>query len=57
MRTRVIAGNWKMNLTFEEAGELIDQLDEYLRKTELDNKEVIIFPPYVYLELAGDIAE
>ena len=57
MRTRVIAGNWKMNLTFEEAGELIDRLDEYLRKTELDNKEVIIFPPYVYLELAGDIAE
>ncbi len=57
MRTRVIAGNWKMNLTFEEAGELIDRLDEYLRKTEPDNKEVIIFPPYVYLELAGDIAE
>ncbi len=57
MRKRIIAGNWKMNLTFEEAGELIDQLDEYLQGTDTGNREVILFPPYVYLELTGDIAE
>ncbi len=57
MRKKIVAGNWKMNLSLEEAKTLGDGL-----KAEMDqNKElfvdgagsntpeVVIFPPYVYL--------
>lgn len=58
MRTKIVAGNWKMNKSFEEADDLIveilDLLDE---KGKPENVDVIICPPYVYLELAGDITE
>jgi len=57
MRPRIIAGNWKMNKTFEEAEELTGLLVDYIKQHDLANKEVIIFPPYVYLELAGDLSE
>jgi triosephosphate isomerase (TIM) len=58
MRTRIVAGNWKMNKTFEEADtiifEIIDLLEE---KGKPENVDVIICPPFIYLELAGDITE
>jgi len=58
MRTKVVAGNWKMNKSFEEADtvifEIIDLLEE---KGKPDDVDVIICPPYIYLELAGDITE
>jgi triosephosphate isomerase (TIM) len=58
MRTRIVAGNWKMNKTFDEADglifEIIDLIEE---KGKPDNVDVIICPPFIYLELAGDITE
>lgn len=58
MRTKIVAGNWKMNKTFEEADtlvyEILDLLEEKGKPEEVD---VIICPPYIYLELAGDITE
>jgi triosephosphate isomerase (TIM) len=58
MRTKIVAGNWKMNKTFEEADTLInDILDMLEEKSKPQNVDVIICPPFVYLELAGDIAE
>ncbi len=56
MRKNIVAGNWKMNKTFQEAEELIDQIvvgmDEEALKCDL-----IICPPALYLEVASDYAE
>ena len=56
MRKNIVAGNWKMNNTFQEAEELIsviaDELDEKSLKCE-----VIVCPPSIYLEMASDYGE
>lgn len=56
MRKKIVAGNWKMNLTFEEAEELVGTLAE-----ELDGKEkkceVVLCPPFPFLEMASDYAD
>ena len=55
MRKQIVAGNWKMNKTFQEADELINSILEYIKKDE-NTAEVVICPPSVYLELASDQA-
>lgn len=51
MRKKIIAGNWKMNLDINESKQLI----ENIKNNEFDkDKEVIIFPPYVSLQLAEE---
>jgi len=57
MRRKIVAGNWKMNKSFSDAEELIAEIADKLESLEMDNQEVIICPPYVYLEMATDIAE
>lgn len=57
MRTNIVAGNWKMNKDFLEAEELVAQVAEALESRKLDNKVVVLCPPFPYLELATDIAE
>ena len=55
MRKHIVAGNWKMNKTFSEADDLISELMERLEQTTLDkNTQMIICPPFPYLELASD---
>ncbi len=50
MRTKIVAGNWKMNKTLPEAKELIDQL---LQVVKPENQvEVIIAPSFVNLPMA-----
>lgn len=55
MRKRIVAGNWKMNNNFEEADELLFQLAESITDLELENEEVIICPPALYLEMSTDV--
>lgn len=55
MRKNIVAGNWKMNTTFQEAEKLVSDILEKL-ESNTPNCEVIIFPPAVYLELASDYA-
>jgi len=58
MRTKIVAGNWKMNKSFEEADELIYEILDLLEeKGKPDDVDVILCPPFIYLELAGDITE
>jgi triosephosphate isomerase (TIM) len=57
MRKKIVAGNWKMNKSFFEAEELIAEIADALEKIELNNIEVVVCPPFVYLEMATDIAE
>jgi triosephosphate isomerase len=57
MRKKIVAGNWKMNKSFFEAEELIADIADALENMELTNTEVVVCPPYLYLEMATDIAE
>ncbi|MBK9290389.1 MAG: triose-phosphate isomerase [Bacteroidetes bacterium] len=56
MSNKIVAGNWKMNKGFEEAEELIEELISLFEKEEVDN-QVIICPPFPYLEIATDYAQ
>ncbi len=57
MRSKIVAGNWKMNQTFEKADELLYQIGEKLEDNLPKNVELVICPPALYLELATDFAQ
>ncbi len=62
MRKKIVAGNWKMNLSLDESKALVSEL-----KVKIDNHrdataakdatmpEVLIFPPYPYLTRVLDV--
>lgn len=54
MRKNIVAGNWKMNKTFPQAKELMQQLLDY-KKNNNTNCEVYIAPPALYLTTAREI--
>ena len=57
MRKHIVAGNWKMNCTFDEADELINGIMEKLENTELPREtQLIVCPPFPYLEMTTDYA-
>jgi triosephosphate isomerase len=57
MRKKIVAGNWKMNLSFSEADDLLALiLDDIAEKGLPENVEVVVCPPSLYLELATDMA-
>ena len=57
MRKKIVAGNWKMNKTFSEADELVSDIMDKLEQIELDrNVQVIVCPPFPYLEMCTDYA-
>lgn len=56
MRKKIVAGNWKMNKTFEEAEDLLFGISDELKSNPPQDVEVIVFPPAIYLELANDVA-
>ena len=57
MKKVIVAGNWKMNKNFVDAENFLTDLSEFLDDKDLLNKEVIICPPSLYLELATDYAD
>jgi triosephosphate isomerase len=56
MKNKIVAGNWKMNKTFSEADDLLSDIAEGINNIPLET-EVIICPPFLYLELAADASE
>ncbi len=63
MRKKIVAGNWKMNLTLDEAMTLVKEL-----KVKIDHQldsgkpgvddllpEIVLFPPYVYLSRVREV--
>ena len=56
MRQKIVAGNWKMNKSFEEADELLFDIIKRL-ENKPDDVQMIVCPPAVYLELATDMVE
>jgi len=55
MRRKIVAGNWKMNKTFEEAEELLFGIAEELNTARPEDVDVVVFPPALFLELANDV--
>lgn len=55
MRTRIIAGNWKMHKTADEAKQFTEEVLEKLPKS--DKVEAIICPPAVYLATLADMTK
>lgn len=56
MKNKIVAGNWKMNKSFSDAEDLIVEIAEGLEEKS-SSVEIIIFPPFVYLEMATDIEQ
>ena len=57
MRKHIVAGNWKMNCTFNEADDLINGIMEQLEQKELPrDTKLIVCPPFPYLEMTTDYA-
>lgn len=53
MRKQIVAGNWKMNKTFSEGTELINQLKEKDNTNEA--VELIIAPPFILTQQAAQL--
>jgi triosephosphate isomerase len=53
MRTPIIAGNWKMNTTVDEALDLVDEMIDDLEEME-EEVEVVLCPPFVSLAALAD---
>jgi len=56
MRRNIVAGNWKMNKTFQEADDLLYSIAEPLQSLELGDTEVILCPPVLFAEMFTDVA-
>jgi triosephosphate isomerase len=56
MRKKIVAGNWKMNLSFQEAEDLIHDLMDQLEEAK-PTAEVIICPSFPFIEMATDYME
>ena len=49
MRTRIAAGNWKMNTSLDEGIALAKTIDDFLKTFQLENKRVILGTPFTHL--------
>ncbi len=49
MRSKIIAGNWKMFTTPTEGDKLADELVSEMKGLDLGNKQVIVIPPFLHI--------
>ena len=47
MRTKIVAGNWKLNNDKEESKNLIKDLKKAIKANELKNTRVIVAPTFL----------
>jgi triosephosphate isomerase len=58
MRTPIIAGNWKMNTTYDEAMDLIEELVDGLEsREEVEGLDIVLCPPFLWLFPAAEYLE
>ncbi len=58
MRTPIIAGNWKMNTTYDEAMDLVEELVDGLEgREESDSPDIVLCPPFLWLFSAAEYLE
>ncbi len=56
MRKKIVAGNWKMNKSFQDAEDLVSTIADELDGVDTAC-EVVLCPPFPYLEMASDYAD
>ena len=52
MRKNLVAGNWKMNLTYPEALALVEEITRLAG--DINGPEIVICPPFPFLHSVGD---
>ncbi|GAB2570479.1 triose-phosphate isomerase [Spirosoma areae] len=52
MRTKIVAGNWKMNKTADEAKALLSEVVNMIKDEVVGEVEVVLCPPALYLTTA-----
>lgn len=57
MRKKIVAGNWKMNLNFQEAEEIFESIIDLYGDEDSENPIMIICPPYPFLEVGTDLTD
>ena len=50
MARKIIAGNWKMNLSQKEGEELVQASNAYVKAKPLAHVEVVIAPPFLQIK-------
>lgn len=55
MRTKLVAGNWKMNASKSQATTLITEI--LVEQERFNGVEVAVFPPFVYLEHVAGLVQ
>ena len=55
MRKQIVAGNWKMNKTFSEGIELIEQIKE--KSKDVNNAQLIVAPPFIFTNHASGLLQ
>lgn len=56
-RKKIVAGNWKMNLTLEQSQALITEVRGMIRDEIPNKNKVILFPTYIALPAASRLLE
>jgi len=54
-RSKIIAGNWKMNLTFQEATQLTQEILAQYHNYTHDTLKVMLFAPFVYAPKVAEL--
>ncbi|MCB0457158.1 MAG: triose-phosphate isomerase [Flavobacteriaceae bacterium] len=47
MRTKIVAGNWKMNLNRDQSLQLVTDISAEIQNYNLNGKRVMVFPPFI----------
>lgn len=57
MRTKIVAGNWKMNKNFQEGLELTSEITGMVKDEINGNVEVVLIPTYIHLNSVTQLAK
>src|SRR3990172_6782084 len=55
MRKKIVAGNWKMNTSFEEGMTLVREICDVAGKEPVNDHLLIIIPPFIHLRQAAEL--
>src|SRR5690606_4678508 len=57
MRTKIVAGNWKMNLGYQEGISLFSEILNMVRDEARGDQQVIVCSPFIHLHHISQLAQ
>jgi triosephosphate isomerase len=58
MRKKIVAGNWKMNISLTEGQELFSEIKKLVREEVKGNQGIVVCPPFIHISsLAESLAD